>query len=337
MRNHLLTLAVAVALLAGALAASPARAEQDLTEVDGFPFSLALQAGLRAQSLPVSDPAGYSAAALFPHTVASVDVLAITRGKGAAPLKLVMGHTGGQFGGPQAPAKTLFAFTAGDDTKAQLIGGPGAFYNGVVNRICVWSNGSGGDLIVLFTMADGSNADGPVYGIAFSASGAPRPVDTAGARAYFGGFDVTDLNGDGRYELITARNLDGLEGGFTYHAIRAYSGTGYAPQPDGFKDYFKGELDFLNWVVATRDAIQANPQPYLSDKLAGYAYVADYKKQSYGFDTLIELPESAGGKFDVAKYNQLRHGAYERVKRYRDELQAWLGGGPHPATWQLRQ
>jgi hypothetical protein len=237
--------------------------------------------------------------------------------------------------------RTQLAFTSGDDTKAQLVGDKTTVFPGIMNRICVWVDSATGGTVVLFSLANGSDSDGPVYGYVFGA-GAPHALGMAAARAVYGGFEVSDLNGDGRYELITARNLDGMAGGFNYHAVRAFNGTDYATDPDRFKDYFQRELDFLNWVVATRDEIQADPEKYMrrpkqqQEKLVGYAYVATYGKESYGFDTLVELPpDAAAAKLDTSKYNQLRREAYRRVTTYRDQLQSWLAGGAHPAVWGL--
>ena len=330
--NLLLTAAL-LSVMAGLMLPAMAHAAQQLTELDGFPFSLAVEPGLKAQLLPVTDPAGYAAAAAFPHTVTEFDVISLQQSKGGNALKLIFGRTGGKFGSRASAMQTQLAFTSGDDSKASLIGDKNALLPGVVNRVCVWLSGS--DLVVLFTMANGSRSDGPVYGVLFPAGAAPRILDTGGAQALYGGFDVVDLDNDGRFELITARSLDGMAGGFQYHAVRTFANAAYTAQPDAYKAFFQRELDFLNWVVATRDKIQADPQPYLSSQLAGYAYVAQYEKEDFGFDSIVELPPGAGGKFDVVKYNQTRHDAFQRVKTYRDELQAWLGGGPHPPSWRL--
>lgn len=339
LHKRLLQAIAALALTVTVLAAAPAQAEQKLTELDNFPFSLAIAPQLRAELLPVTDPAGYAAAAAFPHNITEFDVLALHSGKSGSTLKLIIGRTTGKYGGPYEALHSQLAYTNGDDSKAVLVGGPKAVLPGLVNRMCIWVNGGdSGETIVLFSTVSGSDSDSLIYGVAFKTGAEPRILDMTGAHAVYGGFDVTDLDGDGRYELVGARNLDGMAGGFNYHSVRAYTGSGYTAQPDNYKDYFRGEVDFLNWVIATREAIAANPDKYLNtkdDQFPGFAYVATYNKDSYGFDTIIELPPGAGGRLDVTKFNILRRDAFQRIKTYRDELQAWLGGGPYPATWRM--
>jgi len=110
---------------------------------------------------------------------------------------------------------------------------------------------------------------------------------------------------------------------------------GYVVDPEGYRDYFQRELEWLNWVVETRELIQDNPEPYLSKTGIGYVYVAQYQGRSYGFDSVIELPAGVEGIEDLEEYNRDRRAAFRLVATYRDELAAWLDGGPNPATWKL--
>jgi hypothetical protein len=55
----------------------------------------------------------------------------------------------------------------------------------------------------------------------------------------------------------------------------------------------------------------------------------------YGFDSIIEVPLTYTGVGDVNDFNRGRRQAFQYVKGYRDELAAWLEGGPYPATWKM--
>jgi hypothetical protein len=290
---------------------------------------------MQARLLPLEDPASYGAAAKMPRNISELDVVEVSWPKAKRLLKLSVGRTGDR-GGPREQQYTAIT-VAVDAGEAELAGVTRTPLPGTLNRVCIWPAGGGDeDLVILFSLAAADALDSGVYAFRVSAGGAVADIPTGGALSAFGGFEVIDLDDDESYELVTARNLDGMPGGFSYHAVRRYSGAEYVADPERFKEsYYVDEMAFLSWVIETRAAIQANPEPYMGKGLYGFYYAAEYQKQLYGFDSLVELPDTAGGEVDLPSYNKLRSEAFRRVVSYRDELQRWLGGGERPATWKL--
>ena len=111
----------------------------------------------------------------------------------------------------------------------------------------------------------------------------------------------------------------------------------YAANPESYKEYFESELAWLEWVLETRDRIQANPQDYFSEEGGGHVYVAEYEGVSYGFDSIIELPQTFTGIKDIPAYNRERREALRLIRDYRDQLSAWLkGSGGYPDAWGIQ-
>ena len=239
----------------------------------------------------------------------------------------------------QQPSSSHIAILV-EDNDPQLIEFSEEIQQGMLTRMCIWPTSISPDasLVVLLSYTAGWN-DALITGFEVNPAGDIHPVNLGNALTLFGWFNLQDLDDDGSYELITLRSLDGNVAGFTYNAVRKYDAASrtYLPEPDVYREFFESELDRLEWIIQTRHLIQAHPEKYLSNEIEGYAYVAEYQGQQYGFDSIIELPETYTGLRDVAAYNSDRREAFNLVKKYRDELKAWLEGGTYPATWKLPQ
>ncbi|MBN2082437.1 hypothetical protein JW859_09550 [bacterium] len=313
-----------------------AKAEERLQEYQGTPFSLAAQRQLEIELLDHTSQPGYQMATLLPTSTTSVDIVGIRWPRSEQRCYLAIAHSGGgnQYAtGPGGDYLLLMA--AGREAKPVPLSAGG---NGMVNRLCIWptERSENAKLIILFSLT-GSTYDATVYALAVNPDGTFTELDTGGALTLFGWFDCVDLDGDGSFELITSRNLDGTIGGFFYHAVRSLreDQQAYMGAPSGYLEYFEQELAWLDWVVETRGLIQADPTPYLNATGVGHAYVAEYNGRKYGFDSVIEVPLTFPGVENVSEYNQQRRDAFHLVMKYRDELAAWLNGGDYPATWKM--
>jgi hypothetical protein len=241
--------------------------------------------------------------------------------------------------GTSGTVRPLLALQVGAG-EAQLVKLDAAVATGPLAQVQVWSVApaaqNGAVLLASFSSATG---DVPILGLHVAPDGAITSVDLGGARSINGAFDVSDLDADGDYELITQRNLDGWAGGFTYRAVRAYDAAtqSYKPDPASYREFFDGELKFLQWVLTTRQLIVDDPAPYMSREPRGWYFVAEYQGTPYGFDSLIPLDkvENAGG--DIGAYNLRVENAFRHVQEYHDQLAAWVSGGPQPSAWQMKR
>jgi hypothetical protein len=276
-----------------------------------------------------------TAALVMPREVLSLDVLRYNWPKKSAPLEIAIGRTGQGQGMTQKPAFTALTARVGTGEPQPLFAD--APRPGVLGQIAAWTTQDERELVLLVSLAGGTSVDSPIFAFAVGQAGTVREINTGGAVSTYGGFEVIDLDNDHSFELVTARNLDGMAGGFSYHAVRTLTGDTYGPKPEQFKPYFQAELAFLDWVVDTREKIQADPEPYMGKGLYGFFYAAPYEKVMFGFDSIVEVPENPGAKQDRTEYNRLRREAYQRVVSYRDELRVWLGGGARPTIWKLPQ
>lgn len=310
------------------------QAQQRLVELEGMPFSLAVANRMTARLLPFEDPAGYRAAAVMPRNITELDIVEVTWPRSKRALRLGIGSTG-RLNSPREQYYCSIS-VAVDEGEARLTEVSRSPLPGTLSHLSIWpTSGSDGDLIAVFTLASAA-PDSTVYAFRVSPDGAVADVSTGGALTAYGGFEVVDLDSDGSFELVTTRNLDGMPGGFSYKAVRRFDGSAYIADPERYKrSLFQDELVFLDWVVQTRASIQTNPEPYLNKGFYGFFYAAEYKGELYGFDSLIELPQTAGGQYDLPVYNKQRQEAFQRVQAYRDELHGWLNGGAVPDTWKL--
>jgi len=317
---------------------APALAEQRLTESDQAPFGLAVHHWLPVELQDHTSPAGYRLAQALPPTMVAMDVVRLRWPRSDQECYFGVAQLGEIVGYQSQASGCALALMVGDGEPKRLALPAGA--DGMLNRLCVWptARSTDAELVFLFTLASAS-ADTPVYGYSLNAQGELRELDTGGALTLYGWFEAVDLDEDGSFELVTSRNLDGTLGGFFYHAVRSYQpeAARYVGNPEGYQDYFRNQLAWLNWIVDTRALIQQNPAPYLSTTGIGYIYVAAYEGRRYGFDSVIEVPAAYTEVGDVQQYNQQRRDAFRLVVTYRDELTAWLEGGPYPATWKLPQ
>jgi hypothetical protein len=318
---------------------SLASAQEWLSEQEaGVPFQLAAERQIAASVLPYDSQAGFVLAAALPQSATGLDVVEFKWPKSGQACQLGIAQSGGGYGQQLAMPLTYFAMRVGDGT-AKLVPGTEQGLQGVVARVCVWATALGAEaqLVFLYTCSEGPD-DSEVRGFILSPDGSMALLNTQHAQTLYGWFECGDLNGDGTYELVTSRNLDSSPGGFFYHAVRTYDAAqqAYGAQPDAFKEYFAKELAWLDWVLTTRDQIQANPQSYMSKQEYGHIYTAEYENVAYGFDSIIELPQNAAQVPNLDGYNKQRRAAYRLIKDYHDQLKAWLDGtGAYPAAWKL--
>jgi hypothetical protein len=339
MQRHTRTIVFMLCACAALCGAFPAQAAQELREFDGAPFSVAAQRQMAVQLLPLESESGHALAAALPQDILGIDILQFRWPKSDRVLELAISRREAVDAGGLRLIRSDLVYRVGDGPAQQLaLAGPEL--DGFISRLCVWpSNASDSAQLILLLSYGSSGPDSPVVACGIGPDGVVQPVETRSAMTLFGWFEATDLDDDGDYELITTRSLDRVDGGFTYHAIRAYDAAqgGYVPAPAGYHDYYQAELEFLSWVVDTRQNIQADPGPYLNTDPAGQVYVANYNGNQIAFDSLIELPATFTGVSDLPGYNQDRRVAFQRVRAYRDELQSWLNGGVQPATWLMPQ
>jgi hypothetical protein len=329
-------LASIASFLAAALLPVSGHAQQKLIEVDGMPFSLCVASKMQAKLLPFEAPEAYSAASVLPANIVQLDVIEVTWPRSKRVLKLGVAEIGSQ----RTPATQRFSVLSagvGDD-KPRLVELEDNPIAGKVSRVCIWPTaGSDGELVVILTSTSNSS-DSLVCAFKVATTGLVTTVDTSGARSAYGGFEVEDLDGDGLYELITLRNLDGMPGGFSYRAVRSYNGSSYAPNPQGYKQtLFKAELAFFDWVVQTAEDIKLDPDPYLNRNHYGFFYVAEYQGILYGFDSLIEPANRAADAVRSNAHFPKQREALQRVVTYRNELRSWIAGGTPPAAWKLSE
>jgi hypothetical protein len=314
-----------------------AAAANTLSEVAGAPFSIATHPRMPVRVLPPDSAAGMAFAGALPRDVSAIDLLEVKWPKSTRTCLVALGQQGAAYGQAQAQQGTAIA-VAVNGANAVRVPLPADLAQGTVGRLCVWPCGlnEAAELVFLVALATGRE-DCRLIGFTVSPAGQISPVDTGVAATVYGWFECIDFDGDGLYELVTSRNLDGMPGGLCYHAVRSYDpgARKYAPAPDRCKPFFQTELNWLQWLLDTRDAMQANPGAYLNQAGVGPAYVAVYQGKQYGFDTLIELPEGSNLVKDIAAYNSARRKALGLVRAYHDELAAWLSGGAYPSAWKM--
>lgn len=235
--------------------------------------------------------------------------------------------------GAQAATQVLLVNSAGTVFSLPVDTARG---NGNLERICIFPEQSNLEkCLILLSFSQGANS--PVFGFCLGSDGQLWNVDCSSAKTLFGWFEIRDLNDDGSFELLTTRSMDGVPGGFSYSAVRAYKpdALAFSPDPDSYLTYFKEELEWLDWVVATKDEIQLDPDSFVNPSDQGPFFLATYKGTKYGFDSIVELPVPEGNYYHLEQFNIERVASYNRVKRYRAELGAWLDGGPYPLFWNL--
>lgn len=305
-------------------------------EYETAPFPVALDQRMELNLLPVEDQAGYVIADVLPASVISMDLLELRWPKSDNIAVVAVAQSSGGLGAEQQLLSHVAVLVPGHEPVALNLDQFSA--SGFVARLCVWPTepSARAELILLFAFSWGWQ-DSSVLAFRLAPDGGVTPVDTTGANTLFGWFEAVDLDGDGTFELVTSRNLDGTIGGFFYHAVRAYDpvSSSYTPQPERYRDYFAGELAWLDWVISTRAAIQADPEPYMGNTGVGPVYRAEYQGIVYGFDSIVEVPSLPGDELRLDDYNAQRREAFDLVREYRDDLKQWLSGGEYPAAWRL--
>ena len=302
------------------------------------PFQLARQRQIGVATLSFDSQEGFALASALPPTTSGLDVVEFKWPKRQLTCQLGIGQTAQEYGQQFAMPKTYLAIKVADG-EPRIVPGIEQGLDGVVARVCVWATELSGEaeLVLLFTCSEGPD-DSIVRGFSVNPDGAVTEVNTQQAATLYGWFECADLDGDGNFELITSRSLDASPGGFFYHAVRAYDAaqSAYVAAPDAYREYFAEELAWLDWVLSTRDLIQANPQQYMNQQQYGHIYTADYDGVTYGFDSIIELPETFTQLPDIDEYNDQRRESLRLIQVYRDELRAWLeGSSGYPSAWKL--
>jgi hypothetical protein len=208
-------------------------------------------------------------------------------------------------------------------------------------NIGVWSPGApeenGAVLILSFAAAE---PDVQLTGYAIGQNGSLGRIDLGGAKTLRGAYDLRDLDGDGSYELLTERMLDGWAGGITYKAVRTYDPASreYRPDPGKFKDFYRAELAYYDWVLETREKMLGQPEAYMSQEARGYFFAAEFNGHTVGFDSLVPLDDIPDAGGNIQQWNQRVDSAVKRVTEYHDQLKAWLDGSPiYPSAWQIRK
>ncbi|MCC7478518.1 hypothetical protein IT575_08675 [bacterium] len=333
-------------LLCTALPAGAARAAADLVELDIAAFSLACHPKLKLALSQDQEEARTEFAYVIPPDVSALDVLDIKWGK-TRRASIAIAQTSQAETSSGSEVLTIIG-VGFEDEDPQRIEITAEQRSGVLSRMAIWPAGEGQDapLVVVMSFTSGLD-DATMAGFVLEAGGSGRVIDLAGARTLYGWFEVEDAGGpDDGYELITRRNLDGTLGGFHYRAVRRYDAglAAFVAEPDEYKDFFREELRFMDWIVSTATAVQQRPDKYKSKEDAGPQYVAEFEGEIFGFDMLLELPESyqSGGPGDrpgpsAADLNKSARQALAYISAYRDELKAWLDGGARPATWRMQR
>lgn len=324
-----LTIFLVLALLAPTHAAEPART---YTSIASFAVTVSPQFTLEKLG-SAGEPAA-TFASVLPQDARGLSVVGLRSSEGFY-FRLAAAATEGQ--SVQRPYVAA-QFGTGRPQLAPL---DSATATAPLASIAVWSPGtpSTDGAVILLAFAS-PEQDRPLLGYHLDCEGAWHRIDLGGAKSLGGAYEIRDLDGDGSYELLTVRSLDGWNGGITYTAGRAYDAQAraYRPDPDRFRDYFRSELAFYDWVLATRDKIVANPEAYMSREPRGWYFAADYNGRTIGFDSLIPLGDFEFAAGNVAHWNQRVENATRRVTEYRDQLKAWLdSAGPYPTAWQIRK
>lgn len=324
-------LSLCLAALGGWTTAAAAKSQPgQLAEMYGAPFSVAVDPRMKVERLPPEDPVAVAFGSLLPAGTEDLEVVRISWPKSRQWCALAIGLPPGNLG-PEAAAQSATLAVMLENQAPKLVEAAGLEDAGGLSRLCAWPAGPGfGELIVVFSLA-AAGVDAVITGLAVDQDGTVRPVQTGAARTLYGWFDLTDLDGDELYELITRRSLDGVEGGFFYRAVRRYDPElqSYLPAPDEYREFFADELAWLEWLIGMQASICADPAAYESRETAGPHYIAEYEGQVYAFDSVVPPPNGTPEQVESTA------SAMEAIRTYRDELSAWLNGGAAPSIWRL--
>jgi len=328
MRLALSLLVLSVLLCMPALAATEPGTLQSYSDMANFGVSLSPQ--FNVDKLGSTGEPAAAFAPVFPADARGLSIVGF-RSKDGFYLRLAAASSQGK--DVQRPYVAVQVGTA-QPTLLAL----GATATGPLAAASIWSPGQPAQAgaVVVLSFATGQ-IDTPLLAYAVGADGSVRSIDTGGALTLGGGYELRDLDSDGNYELLTERSLDGWAGGITYIAVRTFDPQtlAYHPDPDKFKDFFRGELAFYDWVLDTRTKMVDDPDSYMSREQRGWYFAADYQGRTVGFDSLVPLPDAPEAGGDIGQWNQRVDSAVRRVTEYHDQLKAWLDGGPYPSAWRI--
>ena len=329
-----------VAVVLSLALALPVQAEPPLKEVEGAAFSLAIHNKMNAVIEGRDSAEALQAASALPRDVSNIQVVKLSWPKAKTGPALIIADRGIAASPTDDGADHGTTLAVVLDDKVHKLAVPADLAKGIISRLCVWptSVGSDADLIFVSSFYSFQSNDCGLFGFRVPQSGIPQVIDLGNAKSLFAWFELTDIDNNGSYELITSRSLDGVPGGLFYHAVREYdaSANAYGAAPQVFREYYLEELAWLDWVVLTRAQIQAAPEQYIrTGNEGGYVFVGQYGETVYGFDSVVEVKPGFLGMEDVTEYNEQRRAAFTLVKDYRDQLKAWLDGGAFPVAWQL--
>jgi hypothetical protein len=309
----------------------------ELAEMYGAPFSVAVDPRMKVERVAPDDPTAVAFGPLLPMGTEQLEVVRVYWPKSKQWCALAIGLPGPggtvfeeKLAAELARTPPFFGVMLEGQTpqRVDVAGLEGA---GAMSRLCAWPTGPDlGELVILLSLV-AQGDDSIISGVAVDLDGTLRPVQTGSARTLYGWFDLTDINEDGSYELITRRSLDGVPGGFFYRAVRSYDQElqSYFPRPDAYHSFFESELAWLEWLIETQGRIKASPGDFESRESSGPRYLAEFDGQVYAFDSVIDaVAAPSGGESSAAK-------AMESIRKYRTELDAWLNGGAIPSIWKL--
>jgi hypothetical protein len=318
--------------------AGPARAADQLREVNGTPFFTECHPWLEAHALTDQDETMFAAAQLLGRTVVNISGISLTWPKSKLSCSILAGQYGDMRNSSGEELATSIC-VSGRENSMQIVPLDGSMRSsGFLSKLTIWpiSRSADARLVILASFSNGYE-DATVSGFSIDPDGTVEEISTGNAHSQWGEFQVADLDGNGSYELLCYRNLDGQLGGLSYRSVRAYdpATNAYTPAAEQHRRFFELQLNWLDWVISTRDAIVANPNQYYREQGNGNFYSATFNGEEYGFDTIvfIDNPEFSREQSQLAR-DQARD-AFRRVKQYRDELTAWLAGGDMPATWGM--
>ena len=314
-----------------------AHAADRLRELSGTPFYTETHPWLEASSLDEQDQSSFAAAELLGQRVVNISGIGLTWPKSKRRCAILAGQYGDMRNSDGEALATSICVSVSDGAM-QIVNLNGERTPGFLSKLAVWPDSRSPEarLLVLASFSGGYE-DSSVLGFCINPDGSISRLDTGNAHTQWGEFQVADLDDNGSYELLCYRNLDGRLGGLSYRSVRGFDAANdsYKPAAEQHLRFFELQLDWLDWVIRTRDMIVANPAQYFSEQGQGNFYTAEYNSERYGFDTIIFIdnPDFSREQSTLAQTDSRE--AFRRVKQYRDELAGWLNGGPLPGTWGL--
>lgn len=315
-----------------------AQAAELLREVNGTPFFTECHPWLESRALTEQDQPVFLAAQKLGQTVVDISGISLNWPKSQLGCGILVGQYGDMRGSNGAELATSICVSMAEDS-IRIVDFDGAQKTpGFLSKLTVWPSSRSAEarLVVLASFSNGYE-EATVRGFSIDPDGTVLPVSTGNANTQWGEFQVADLDDNGTFELLCYRNLDGQLGGLSYRSVRGYdaAANAYVPAAEQHQRFFELQLSWLDWVIRTRDTIVANPTQYFREQGNGNFYIAEYNGEQYGFDTIVFIDSPGFSREQAQQAEEQSRQAFQRVKKYRDEIKAWLAGGEMPATWGM--